>query len=108
MKIDTKEAIGKICFAAFFLSLLVFCTVGSLWYNGIIGRTPKVGDYYIEDYQHDNPFIAHETNVVLSVKNGYISFRNSKGEWNNTVSNFRCIHKHVGHVPPPKPIVEDP
>ena len=76
--------------------------------GGIIGRMPQPGDYYIEYYQHDTPFIAHETNMVLSVKNGYISFRNSKGDWNNTVSAFRGTHKHVGHVPSPTPPLEDP
>lgn len=96
MKYFTKRTTSII---TFFLSLVVFSIVGPLWCTGTIGRTPKVGDYYIEDYQHNNPFIAHETNVVLFVKNGYISYRNSKGEWNNAVSSFRCTHTHVGHVP---------
>jgi hypothetical protein len=91
-----------------FLSVIVAAILTPLYFTGVIGRPLKVGDYYIEDYEHDNPFIAHETNVVLAVKNGYVSFRNKTGDWNSRVSNFRSRHTYVGHVPPPTPPLEDP
>jgi hypothetical protein len=108
MNADTKEKIGCFCIVTGFVSLFAFVIIAPLYKNGIIGRTPQPGQYWIAQYQNDNPFIAHETNTVLAVKNGYVSFKNARGEWNNTVAAFRCENKLVGNVSPPRPTVEDP
>ena len=109
MKSDTKETLlGGFCVCLFFFSLLLFAIGAPLYCSGHVGRKVEPGQYWIAQYQNDNPFIAHETNMVLAVKNGYVSFKNARGEWNNTVAAFRCENKLVGHAPAPKPQVEDP
>ena len=105
MKSSTNEKLS-ITFVA--LSLLALAVVPPLYFTGTIGRTPKVGDYYISDYLWDNPYVAHETNTITGVSNGYVCYSNSKGSFTDTVVSMRNCYTHVGHVPPPKPLVEDP
>ena len=99
------EILGRLVVIVFIVSFIAAIFLVPFWLGGDIGRTPKTGDYYIEKYQHDNPFIYHETNTIVAVRNGYVSYKKyDSKEYNQTLCSFRLTYIHVGHTPP---LIED-
>jgi hypothetical protein len=72
---------------------LLFCIFMALLYSVV---TPRVGDYYVLKWEQENPFIYHNTNIVLAVKQGHVQYRNQYGIRSDTISNFRICYTCVG------------
>jgi len=75
---------------------LVFCIYMAIYSTGTIGKTPQVGDYYVPKWEQEDPFIYHNTNTVLAVKQGHVQYLNQYGIRSDTISSFRICYTYVG------------
>ena len=85
---------------AFIFSLLggavLFCAFMAIYSTGTVGKTPQVGDYYVPKWEQSDPFIYHNTNTVLAVKQGHVQYSNQYGIRSDTISSFRICYTYVG------------
>lgn len=74
---NTTAVLAVICVLA-----LIFTVMG--WGVGIVGAPIRIGAAYVDSTEGMNPFVAHTTNTILDVKDGYVLYRTQNGELRTT------------------------
>jgi hypothetical protein len=80
------------CIFSLLGAAVLFCAFMAIYSTGTIGKTPQVGDYYVPKWEQKDPFIFHNTNTILAVKQGHVQYSNQYGIRSDTISSFRVCY----------------